>query len=277
MTTPFLDPSSGRVVLPLPALPAAPPAPQPPADLLIGPPRSPFWVNRLELQDQANDGLEKLDTLHSDLSAVSQRLFDLSTRNGFSVMTTQSAVDAQRSADGLVALQSIASSQQTQATQLAAAVLALNDIAKAAANCCNDCCADLALSDAAFVLIARLGTLRVHLMDLHEVTLDSVLAKLEKQDLALIRAIAEQLEQAELKDELARLMQAVDIAPFQAWKDQGVSQTDPALYEELSRRAALLIGVECAVAHQVDGESDDWPPQATTTSGQRRRRGSAAA
>jgi len=267
----------GRVVR---ELVAAAPAPgvAPPAAIAIGAARSPFWQDRIDTFGLVNQVLTGVDELQTTADSVQSALQTLAARQALQVTTSQGPTDFDQSGAGVSALQGLATSLATLATRQLpesfsiTASLAPTEAAQferavkaleALADCCQQrgCQVKETLSNRAFSIIARVTMLRAHLMDRHGVTLDSVLEKLADLDAELIADIATLLDTADAAEARKLLERATDLEPFRRWRDRKVAQDDPHIYAELNRRAALLLAVECLVAHGVEGEAPgDWPP-----------------
>lgn len=125
----------------------------------------------------------------------------------------------------------------------------------------SSCATRSDMSDQAFTVIARLTTIAAALMDRQNVTLDSVLDKLTDPSLSvLVAEVHALLPGAAFDHALDLLDRAVDPAPFSLWAQQRVPQTDLRIYDELNRRAALLLAAKCEVATTATDIASDWPP-----------------
>jgi hypothetical protein len=240
----FVTPAQGRVVHRL-TVPA--PLPAPPGGASsgvpingVGPARSPFWQNRLDALDTERRQLAELKALKSGVTSIDTTIGGLSLPASFSVTTQMSAADTALVQRGVVAAEQLATNTKPR----------------------PDSCASRGdMSDQAYTVVARLTTLAASLMDRKGVTLNTVLAKLTGTAMrTLVADVTTLLAGTPSASALTLLGRAVDPAPFSLWSQQGVSQTDPRVYAELNRRAALLLAAKCEVATTATGTAIDWPP-----------------
>lgn len=133
----------------------------------------------------------------------------------------------------------------------------------------TDPCTSLqTLTPLSFSIVARLSSLSTLLLDRHDVSASTVLAKFEKyhEEIDETRSLLETLEAAdELEHAVEPFEEAFDPQAFEGWV-RVQNERSPQVYEELQHRAALLLGVQCRVAcAALDGDAPDWPPQIEPT------------
>lgn len=241
----FVTPAQGRVVhrLTVPApVPAPPGAPAPTPGVNVGPARSPFWQNRLDALEIERDQLAELTALKGGVGKIDTAIGKFSLPTSFSITTQMSATDAALVQRGVTAAEQLANNTKPRP---------------------DSCAARGDMSDLAFTVIARLTTLAAALMDRKSVTLNSVLARLTgAATRTLVADVGTLLAGTPSANALTLLGRAVDPMPFSLWLQQGVAQTDPRVYAELNRRAALLLAAKCEVATTATGSASDWPPLA---------------
>lgn len=241
----FVTPAQGRVVhrltVPAPApVPALPGAPALAPAINVGAARSPFWQNRLDTLDTERRQLVELTALKGGVTAIDTAIGNFSLPTSFSVTTQMSAADTALVQRGVVAAEQLASNTKPRP---------------------DSCVARDDMSNQAYTVIARLTTLAAALMDRKGVTLGTVLAKLtDAATRTLVADVTTLLAGTPSASALALLGRAVDPVPFSQWLQQGVAQTDPRVYAELNRRAALLLAAKCEVATTATGGAPDWPP-----------------
>lgn len=255
----FLPAQQGRVVnrllapLPAPVItpwPAA--APVAATTVPIGPARSPYWQNRLDTLATEREALStnqaqllELQGVGHSVDGIGDRIAHFALPTQFTVTTQMSAADTALLTRGVAAAETLAGNSRPPA---------------------DSCVAREDMSDLAFTIIARLTTLAARLMDRDDVTLDSVIGKLKAaENLRLIGDIETLLSGTPADAAATLLRRAVDVRPFEQWLQDGASQDDPRLYDELNSRAALLLATKCLVATQVDGVATDWPPPSVPT------------
>ncbi len=234
----FVAAAPGRVVKRLQV--AAPAPASAPAAPSVGPARSTFWQNRLDTLKVERDQLAELAALKGGVSSIDTAIGGFSLPTSFSVTTQMSASDSALVQRGVAAAEQLANNTRPRP---------------------DSCAARGDMSDEAYTVIARLTTLAAALMDRKGVTLSTVLAKLtDAATRTLVADVTTLLVGTASANALTLLTRAVDPTPFTQWLQQGVSQTDPRIYAELNRRAALLLAAKCEVATTATGAAIDWPP-----------------
>ncbi|HEX6704958.1 MAG TPA: hypothetical protein VF169_09380 [Albitalea sp.] len=234
------DGASSMVEVPGNAAATQPQIPNAPAGLAFIEqlrPRSAYWrARKLELQLSAFH-VAGLESIHAGVTQVAEKVGGVQLPAALQV-TTQSAPEdraiAQQGADALVDIAEAANRSQG-----------------------GECSALPTLSNLAFALIARLTTLTAHLMDMHEVTLESVLEKLHG-DVGLRDELERRLEAVNLHPAAQALHSALDPARFEALKNA----TSEELFAELNECAATLLAIKCQIATTLrDGSAPgEWPP-----------------
>lgn len=201
-------------------------------------PRSTFWRARVEDLRFANDNLSELRNINTGVDDVLTKVGSIQFPTSIGVTMTMSPEDA----------------------VIDRMVTAVEKIAKTLPGRGGDCAELTTMSPSAFVLVARLTTLASHLMDRRDVSAGSTFDKLANES-ELINDVRRLLQESKL-DLLPHFDSAVDPKPFDT-PDRNNDRSHW-VFDELQKRAAVLLAIKCLVATQLEGDSPEWPPQAPT-------------
>ena len=271
----------GRVVRELGAAPGTPAAAPPPAPIDIGPARSQFWQNRIDTYALANQLLQGVSALQAMANTVHGDLQAIAAINSLQVTTNQSAADFNQASAAVQALQTLAGRTLPDTFNVSAALAPAEaaqferavDALESLAECCEQRgCGDLDdMSDLAFVCVAHIAFIAGQLMDLQNVTFESVKAKLSGSLIqGALKGLEGQLANVDddaATDALQFVIAATDLASFEELAPAGTVPDDAVLFDELRHRAALLVAAQCLIAGKVEGDSDEWPPAPSTSGG----------